>query len=94
MASVPLASESTTGKFQLMRVSAKGQVTIPRELRDEFGIGAGTEVVFERRPDGLIVRKADNAKSRGQMVVERLRGRGDVQMTTDGIMALTRSVDD
>jgi AbrB family looped-hinge helix DNA binding protein len=74
-----------------MRVSDKGQVTIPKELRDALGIGAGTEVEFERRKDVIVVRKTRQATGRGTRVVERLRGRGDVEMTTDEIMALTRS---
>ena len=74
-----------------MRVTEKGQVTIPKELRDALGIGAGTEVEFERRRDVIVVRKAHVATSRGQRLAERLRGRGDVAMTTDEIMALTRA---
>lgn len=73
-----------------MRVTEKGQVTIPKELRDEFGIGAGSEVEFERGDDGIVVRKAQDRPNRGQQLAERLRGRGDVGMTTDEIMALTR----
>lgn len=74
-----------------MRVTEKGQVTIPKELRDALGIGAGTEVEFERRKDVIVVRKAKSATGRGARITERLRGRGDVQMTTDQIMALTRA---
>lgn len=74
-----------------MRVTEKGQVTIPKELRDALGIGAGTEVEFERRRDTIVVRKARTSASRGQRLAERLRGRGDVAMSTDEIMALTRA---
>lgn len=73
-----------------MKVTEKGQVTIPKELRDALGIGAGTEVEFERSDDAIVVRKAHGGPSRGRQLVERLRGRGDVAMTTDEIMALTR----
>jgi antitoxin PrlF len=73
-----------------MRVTEKGQVTIPKALRDALGIGAGTEVQFERSNDTIVVRKASGAPTRGRQFVERLRGRGDVAMTTDEIMALTR----
>lgn len=73
-----------------MRVTEKGQVTIPKQLRDALGIGAGTEVEFERDHDTIVVRKTKIASGRGRQLVERLRGRGDVAMTTDEIMALTR----
>lgn len=73
-----------------MRVTEKGQVTIPKALRDSLGIGAGTEVVFERADDTIVIRKVTEAPTRGQRIADRLRGRGDIQMTTDEIMALTR----
>ncbi len=73
-----------------MKVTEKGQVTIPKDLRDALGIGAGTEVEFERRKDTIVVRKSDRSPTRGRQLAERLRGRGDVEMTTDEIMALTR----
>ena len=73
-----------------MRVTEKGQVTIPKDLRDALGIGAGTEVEFERDDETIVVRKVRDGTTRGQQLASRLRGRGDVQMTTDEIMALTR----
>ena len=73
-----------------MRVGEKGQVTIPKDLRDEFGIGAGSEVAFELRDDTIVVRKVSDGPTRGARLAERLRGRGDVRMTTDEIMAFTR----
>lgn len=73
-----------------MRVTEKGQVTIPKELRDALGIGAGTEVEFEQVADGLLVRKVAEGGGRGRNLARRLRGRGDVALTTDEIMALTR----
>lgn len=73
-----------------MRVTEKGQVTIPKELRDELGIGAGTEVVFERDDECIVLRKVTDGPTRGSQLAERLRGRGDVRLTTDEIMALTR----
>lgn len=75
-----------------MRVTQKGQVTIPKDLRDALGIGTGTEVVFElnRSRDAIVVRKARKGRSRGEQLTARLRGRGDVGMTTDEILALTR----
>lgn len=73
-----------------MRVTDKGQVTIPKELRDAFGIGPGSEVAFERDGDTIVARKMSSGATRGAQLAERLRGRGDVRMSTDEIMALTR----
>lgn len=73
-----------------MRVTEKGQVTIPKHVRDEFGIGPGTEVRFEIRDRSIVVVKDADEPTRGQQLADRLRGRGDVHMSTDEIMALTR----
>ncbi len=73
-----------------MRVTEKGQVTIPKPLREALGIGAGTEVEFERADDTIVVRKVVGGSSRGRQLADRLRGRGDVRLTTEEIMALTR----
>jgi len=83
---------STTSRIPTIRVTEKGQVTIPKDLRDALGIGAGTEVEFERRRDTIVVRKAEAeaGAGRGTLLAARLRGRGDVGMTTEEIMALTR----
>jgi AbrB family looped-hinge helix DNA binding protein len=73
-----------------MRVGEKGQVTIPKMLRDQLGLGAGSEVAVELRDGCIVIRKVDDAKSRGARLTARLRNRGDVSMTTDEILALTR----
>lgn len=74
-----------------MRVTEKGQVTIPKALRDELGIAAGSEVAFEIADgEAIVVRKITDGGGRGRRVAERLRGRGDVAMSTDEIMGLTR----
>lgn len=75
-----------------MRITSKGQVTIPIEIRERAGLLPNTEVDFEF--DGKAVRilraKAGKKPGRGERLVAHLRGRGDVAMTTDEIMALTR----
>ncbi len=76
-----------------MRVTAKGQVTIPREIREKAGMLPGTHVTFEI-VDGTVhvvkVPAPSGEKSRGQRIVEALRGTGRTGMTTDEIMELTR----
>lgn len=74
-----------------MRITSKGQVTIPADIREQAGLLPHTEVEFEF--DGQVVRlvPARGTKDgRGARLVAHLRGRGDVAMTTDEIMALTR----
>ena len=73
-----------------MRITTKGQVTIPADIRERLGLLPNTEVNFETNGDTVTIRKADGAKRRGQRIVEHLRGRATTRMTTDEIMALTR----
>ena len=76
-----------------MRITSKGQVTIPQPIREAAGFLPHTEVEFEI--DGTAVRivKAQRARklTRGQLAVELLRrARDQNDLTTDQIMALTR----
>ena len=75
-----------------MRITSKGQVTIPADIRARAGLMPNTEVAFEY--DGTAVRivavTAPRKPSRGARLVAHLRGRGQGTMTTDEIMALTR----
>jgi AbrB family looped-hinge helix DNA binding protein len=50
------------------RVTRKGQVTIPKELREEFGLSEGDEIQWEKTDDGLRVRKATRSAGRGMLV--------------------------
>ncbi len=76
-----------------MKITTKGQVTIPVEIREKLGLLPNTEVEFEIVGKAVRLRKvrrANGAGRRGKSIVERLRGRGSVRMTTDEILALTR----
>ena len=76
-----------------MRVSTKGQVTIPLEIRERLGLGPGTEVEFAVDGDRALLRRTDGL-SRGEALVAHMRrhsaGVQTSGMTTDEIMALTR----
>ncbi len=72
-----------------MKITTKGQVTIPQEIRERLGLLPHTEVDFEVRGDVVVLKKS-KARRRGRRIVEHLRGRGDVRMSTDEILALTR----
>jgi len=82
-----------------MRVTSKGQVTIPIALREKFGIFPDTEVEFGERGNKITIEKAKPEKgklSRGQQIVARMVGKGtaNTDLTTDQIMAWTRGWDD
>ena len=75
-----------------MRITSKGQVTIPAKIREQAGLLPHTEVDFEFDGEAArIVRAAArNQDGRGARLIVHLRGREDIAMTTDEIMALTR----
>jgi len=75
-----------------MRITSKGQVTIPIAIREKAGLMPNTEVDFDFDGQCVRIRRVRRKKGlyRGTSLVARMRGRGDVKMTTDEIMALTR----
>jgi AbrB family looped-hinge helix DNA binding protein len=80
-----------------MRVTSKGQVTIPKAIREEFGLMPGTEVEFVEKGGAIQVRKVEGgSKSRGREIVEHLQrpgAGGDIHLTTEEIMRMTRGED-
>jgi len=74
-----------------MRITSKGQVTIPQDIRERAGLLPQTEVEFVYDGKTVQIVRADRKNgSRGARIVAHLRGRGNGKMTTDEIMALTR----
>jgi AbrB family looped-hinge helix DNA binding protein len=75
-----------------MRVTSKGQVTIPQEIRERFGFLPETEVDFKVEGNSvrLVKAAAQRGASRGASVLSWLRGSATVKLTTDEILALTR----
>lgn len=72
-----------------MKVTTKGQVTIPLHIRESFGILPNTEVEFKVEKQRIYIEKATKPL-RNVNSYKRLRGVGSVNMTTDEIMKLTR----
>jgi AbrB family looped-hinge helix DNA binding protein len=73
-----------------MRITSKGQVTIPIAIREELGLHAGTEIEFAVRGDGVRLTRAKGSHGGGRSAVDRLRGRATTALSTDEIMRLTR----
>jgi looped-hinge helix DNA binding domain, AbrB family len=77
-----------------MRITSKGQVTIPKEIRDSLGLLPGTEVEFIADDEEARVRKAPGGRRRGEEVIAHLRKAGEnYTMTTEEVMRLTRGED-
>jgi AbrB family looped-hinge helix DNA binding protein len=72
-----------------MRLTSKGQVTIPHAIRQKLGLMPDTEVEFDVVGDSVRIRKAAR-QSRGRQLVDRMRGAATSRLTTDQILALTR----
>ncbi len=75
-----------------MRLTSKGQVTIPLSIRERLGLQPWTEVEFELEGDAVRIRKKTGATTRGERLLEAMRRapRPRRGMTTDQLMALTR----
>jgi AbrB family looped-hinge helix DNA binding protein len=75
-----------------MRITSKGQVTIPVEIRERLGLLPDSEVEFVVDGNAVRIRKARGRqkRGRGRSIVEHLRGKATGRMTTEQIMALTR----
>lgn len=73
-----------------MRVTSKGQVTIPLPIRERMGLLPETEVEFNIEGNRVILKKAAKKSSRGKTIITHMKGKATSGMSTDEIMALTR----
>jgi AbrB family looped-hinge helix DNA binding protein len=72
-----------------MRVTTKGQVTIPRNVREVLGIAPETDVEFQEDNGRFYIVKASEGKPTTKFT--KLRGIASAKMSTDEIMNLTRA---
>jgi antitoxin PrlF len=71
------------------KVTSKGQVTIPKPVRDHLGIFPGSQVTFRRAADGsIVIEKADGTQQPSRFA--ELVGVAGPGLSTDEIMAMTR----
>ena len=75
-----------------MRITSKGQVTIPKAIREKLGFLPHTEVDFVLEGESVRIVKsaAPKGETRGERLVRLLSGSATAGMTTDEIMELTR----
>jgi AbrB family looped-hinge helix DNA binding protein len=64
------------------RISSKGKMTMPAELREDLGLREGTLVVLERRPEGAMLRKGTT----GKHPVDRIYGLLKLQTSVDALL--------
>jgi AbrB family looped-hinge helix DNA binding protein len=78
-----------------MRITSKGQVTIPKGIRDDLGFLPGTEVEFFEDGGEVRIRKTPGGSNRGKEIVDRLRAAsgGKYRLSTEEIMRMTRGED-
>ena len=74
-----------------MKITTKGQVTVPQHIRERLGLLPHTDVDWELKDGAAVLTKATRGdRRRGRGLIEQMRGRATVKMSTDEIMALTR----
>jgi AbrB family looped-hinge helix DNA binding protein len=76
-----------------MKITTKGQVTIPQDLRERYGLLPHTEVSFKAVEDGVLIR---SSKTKAELIDERLEranGSATIPISTDDIMQMTRAED-
>jgi len=78
----------------MSKVTSKGQITIPKAIREELGLLPGAEVEFIPDEGEVRVRRSQTSRRRGEEVVRHLQEAGkNYTMTTDEVMRLTRGED-
>ena len=74
----------------VMKVTEKGQVTIPIGIRRKLGLLANTDVEFAVSGKNVVLKKSARTQRRGGKLIAMMRGRASKRLSTDQIMALTR----
>ncbi len=79
-----------------MRITSKGQITIPKEVRDMAGVTKATELRVSFRDGVIVIEKLEGNEALNRRMREfeewlaRVKGTGDSGLTTDEIMEITR----
>jgi AbrB family looped-hinge helix DNA binding protein len=77
-----------------MKLTSKGQVTIPLKFRRQFGLKPLSEVTFEPAEDGVLIRPASAQRVKAlKLAIRKTRGSADAGLTTEQVMRATRGED-
>lgn len=71
-----------------MNITSKGQVTIPKEIRDTYQLEPHTEVEFVEENGRVYIRSLEGERRSARF--SRFRGSADTGMSTEDILSLTR----
>ena len=72
-------------------LTSKGQVTIPKQIRDALNLAPGSSVEFVVNREGeVVIHRVGARPSRKRDRFESARGKADVKWRTDDLMALLR----
>lgn len=75
-------------------LTVKGQVTIPKQIRDALGLKPGMPVDFAVNDEGeVVIHRAQSPAQRKPDRFEAARGKADVKWRTQDLMALLRGQD-
>lgn len=74
-------------------MTSKGQVTIPKNIREALGLKPGSEVIFDVSADGAVVVRGEPRAAGTKDRFEAVRGKADIAWRTDDLMRLLRGDD-
>lgn len=74
-------------------MTSKGQVTIPKTIRQALGLEPGSEVFFDVSPDGAVLVRSKTPGAQAADRFEAVRGKADIAWRTNDLMRLLRGDD-
>jgi AbrB family looped-hinge helix DNA binding protein len=89
---ITFSTESNTGKAAPMghTLTSKGQVTIPKAIRDHLGLKPGSKVEFEIDGVGAVQVRGESKKRKRKIDWDKIRGTANTGLSTSDIMWMTR----
>ena len=73
-----------------MKLTTKGQVTIPAEIREKYGFFPNTSIIFKEENGKVYIEKDLSSYAAEKNPFELVRGKADLKLSTDEIMEMTR----